>query len=477
MQNNKPKNNFNVNFKPIISLLIGLTFFSMILIVTLYSVSKDTKPTGRTKKIVSKEASSEENTVTDFGQYDSQMMAVIQEIDLLEKEITLFNVETRETTELSYSGGSNITDKYGQVITMGQLSVGTMVDVGYLKDIYKLIQMQISDKAWEYIGVNNLSIDPLSKIMKIASTKYKYTDELIILDGDEFVPVTHIAEQDELTIRGVGETIWSITITRGHGTVRLIDYEAFLGGNITVGYEAMQQITEDLSITVREGNFNLTVENGKYSGTKNITVERNKETLVSLNDLGPGALERGWVTFEITPFGADLFIDGQLTSYANPIELTYKEHKIEVALGGYTTYKGILIVDKEGVNIKIDLPEAESRDPAKVVETPQTNTQPEVEYNDWDVNLPQEGITQPDTEEEAYMIDDEHTIFVQNPIGASVYLNGDFLGISPGRFPKIIGSHVITFIKDGYVTQSYTIEVADDGLDTYISMPDLENIE
>ncbi len=68
----------------------------------------------------------------------------------------------------------------------------------------------------------------------------------------------------------------------------------------------------------------------------------------------------------------------------------------------------------------------------------------------------------------------DHLIYIQNPSGVSVYLNGEFKGISPVSFQKVIGSHVLTFIKQGYKTKSYTINIADDGLDTYISLPDLQ---
>jgi hypothetical protein len=68
-------------------------------------------------------------------------------------------------------------------------------------------------------------------------------------------------------------------------------------------------------------------------------------------------------------------------------------------------------------------------------------------------------------------------IYVQSPTGASVYLNGDFIGISPGSLKKIIGNFVLTFIKEEHETMSYTIEVSDDGLDTYISLPELFPLE
>jgi hypothetical protein len=390
-----------------------------------------------------------------------------------------------------YSGGTNITDKYGQQMSISQIPDGTMLEVFHKPGKLKLTDIRISTKAWEYVGVNNLSIDRSARVMKIASRKYRYTDDIIIFNEDERIPVTDLAEQDELTIWGYDQTIWSVMVTRGHGTVRLVDYDKFIGDFITIGYEAIQQIVKDMVITVREGNFNLTVENAKYTATKNITVKRNQETVVSLSDLGPDDAKVGRITFEISPFGADLYIDGELMSYASPIELDYGDHNIEVSLGGYTTYTGILKVASAGKTVHIDLPERSSKNTVTVSESNNNtgtkdtsdnqdslNDDPdhtgEAEVSD-DIDTPTnidigetENISNDDFDE-----DTDHKIYIQNPVGASVYLNGEYMGKSPGSFKKLIGKHVLTFIREGYETMSYTVEVKDDHLDTYFNMPDL----
>ena len=65
------------------------------------------------------------------------------------------------------------------------------------------------------------------------------------------------------------------------------------------------------------------------------------------------------------------------------------------------------------------------------------------------------------------IIDEEHYIYVQNPIGASVYLMVSFLYLRNFRKDR---THVLTLIWDGYETKSYTIEVVDDGQDAYFSL-------
>ena len=198
--------------------------------------------------------------------------------------------------------------------------------------------------------------------------------------------------------------------------------------------------------------------------------------------MGPEPTKYGKTTFEISPFGADLFIDGELTTYANPIELAYDDYNIEVSLGGYSTYSGTLKVDYASKKIQIVLPELESMDTVSVVELVEREGQTDnIEYNDWDSEEHHSGndseyidsFTDDEDFDNDPIIDSESLIYIQNPSGASVYLNGKFKGESPGSFGKVIGRHVLTFIKKGYQTKSYTIDIVDDGLDTYINLPDL----
>jgi hypothetical protein len=447
-----------VSRRPIISLFIGLAFVTAILLVTMFTSSKNTKTSKYNRKILEQKEKAQV-----LEDYDSNMLAVVRDIESEVRKITLFDIKRKETLCLFYTGASDITDKYGQVITAGQIPVGAIVDAGYQKKSEKLIKLQVSQKAWDYVNVSNQSMDDHVKTMKLGAGKYQYTDEITVIDGDELVPVTNLAEQDMLTVRGVDKTIWSITITKGHGTVILEDYDDFMGGNITVGYEPVMQITEDMKITVREGKCKLTVDNNRYSAIKYINVLRNQETMVSLAGLGP---DMGMITFEIEPFGADLLIDGEATSYANPIRIPYGEHKIKVSMGGYTTYMGTLNINEAAKTIKIDLPEAVSYGKAGISTAGDKKGTGETEQDDGKRTMDSE-----DTQ--AKNIDEKHHIFIQNPIGASIYINGKFMGISPAGFSKVIGNHVLTLIKEGYETKSYNIEVLDDGLDTYYSLSDL----
>lgn len=440
--------------RPITTLLIGLGFMSIILLTMMFGSSP--KKTANNKNNVA-DPVGDKQVNGEYGTFDTEALAVVMDYDTSLKRITLLPIDNEEPITLSYSGSSDVKDKFGQVITIAQVSKGNMVDIGYIKNTLELIKLHESKQAWVNVGVNNLTTDPLTMIMKIGTTNYKFKDNIVVVDGDNMVSVDKLAEQDVLMVSGYEDTIWSITIIKGHGTVKLVDTAGFTGGNVTVGYEAMQKVSEDLVIPVREGNFNITVENGKYSVTKNIEIVRNEETVVSFHGLGQMAEENGMITFDINPFGADLFLDGLLTLYANPVKLAYGEHEITVSLGGYTTYEGYLNIDEDKKTVRIDLPEATSKEEA------------DVSIID-SVAADSPSIPSWASDED---IDDDHFIYIENPEEVSVYLNGEYMGTSPIGFEKIIGSHVFTFIKDGYETISYTIDIEDDKMDTYISMPDL----
>lgn len=474
------KNQSRIHIRPILSLLIGLTLFTVILFLALTEAGKKKNPSIKTVNKDGQE-SKEENPFA-YKELNQNTTAIVLEIDKSGKTIRLFDINENKEIVLNYTGGTSILDKYEQVISIGQVEIGWITDIAYDTDKNRLSHLHYSEKAWEYIKVNNMSIYPEEKTINIAKSKYTY-DKPIVRDADGFITLDDLAIQDELTVLGIDKTIWTIIVTKGHGTVKLKDYEAFLGGSITVGYEAVSQITDNMSITVREGNYNLTVENEEYSGTKNITVNRNKETLVSIGDMGPEPVKYGKTTFEIMPFGADLFIDGELTAYANPIELAYGDHNMEVSLGGYSSYRGNLEVDYVSNKVQIVLPELQSKETVSIEEFEESTGEETdyTKYNDWDSEQYDnednpdyiDSLVDNEDFDDDPIIDSESLIYIQNPNGASVYLNGEFRGVSPGSFSKVIGSHVLTFIKKGYQTKSYTIDIADDGLDTYISLPDL----
>ena len=54
-----------------------------------------------------------------------------------------------------------------------------------------------------------------------------------------------------------------------------------------------------------------------------------------------------------------------------------------------------------------------------------------------------------------------------------VYVDGNYVGVTPCSFKKVAGAHVITLRKSGYTTRSYTVQVDSADKDITFSFADL----
>ena len=66
--------------------------------------------------------------------------------------------------------------------------------------------------------------------------------------------------------------------------------------------------------------------------------------------------------------------------------------------------------------------------------------------------------TEPDDTET--VTTDVGQLYIDGPEGTEVYYDGAYKGIAPCHFTKNGGTHVITLIKDGYETKSYTLNLS-----------------
>ena len=79
------------------------------------------------------------------------------------------------------------------------------------------------------------------------------------------------------------------------------------------------------------------------------------------------------------------------------------------------------------------------------------------------------------TDQETVSASDGSTFYVSidAPEGVEVYVDGNYVGLSPARCKKTAGSHVIILRKSGYQTRSYTIDLDDEKKDVAYSFSEL----
>ncbi|MDE5862965.1 MAG: hypothetical protein K2H34_01300, partial [Lachnospiraceae bacterium] len=241
------------------------------------------------------------------------MFAVVSRLDEVNNEITLKAVNYGTELELSYTGGADIKDKYGDIMSISQVELGSMVDVVYDANRNKLVSLYMSanDKVQRLEEVSGAEIDYLEKTMRIDGRTYQMGKSVCAFSDNTEIDLDEICSEDQLTVWLYNDLVCSLYVELGHGYVRLSDYASYIGGMVEIGYDVIVPVTEDMLLTVREGKYTLRISKDDDVGTKEVEVVKNQELDLSLADLAIEPKLTGSVLFSVTPADAAVYIDGR----------------------------------------------------------------------------------------------------------------------------------------------------------------------
>lgn len=375
-------------------------------------------------------------TVYRPGSYDSLDTAVIVAKNSEENTVTLLSTVAGKKYTLKVEGSSLLSDKHGSAVSLSQMKEGDIVEVTFLKDLKRLNTMQLHPEAWVYSSANRYEIDWKKNNIIIGKDQYKFSDETMFLSQGKEIEQMDLSTVDVLTFQGIGSNVLSVVVEKGHGYLRLENDSKFIGGFIEVGQSMITLIKEDMLLTVPEGSYQVLFSVDGGDGVKNVTIGRNQEVTLDIGDLEVEEPKFGTVIFSMTPAEATLYIDGSKVDTSVPVTLEYGIHQIIAKADGYTTLTNYLKVGQVTTGIDIQL------DKVQVVQDKEKN---ETTYK----------------------------VFVDAPTDVEVYLDGNYVGISPVSFAKEAGSHNLTLRKEGYETRSYTIVVDEEEKDISFSFGDL----
>ncbi|HBA49757.1 MAG TPA: hypothetical protein DCZ91_18570 [Lachnospiraceae bacterium] len=381
--------------------------------------------------------------------FDSADTAILVEREEEKNELTFLNLDLGRRYTLSMDGTTRLYDRYGKAISIAQIQKGDIVDITFLKSKKHLTTMQLSAGSWTYNDVAWYKFDTLRGEVTIGEEVFKLTSNTQYLSEGRNIELMDLNAADILNFQGIGSQVLSVRVERGHGYLRLVNGEKFVGGWIEIGEAQIQRITDDMLLLVPEGSYQVNITNKGGGGVKNVEIARNEETILDIGDLEIPEPQTGTVLFSLTPSDAELYIDGVKADASRPVTLEYGLHQIIVRADGYQSITQYIRVAQESASFDIVM-EAAGTD----IEEDESSTEPDV-------------TTAPDP------VTDYYKVYIDAPEGVEVYLDGHYVGISPCSFRKAEGSHVIILRKEGYETRSYTVQIDDAEKDMSYSFADL----
>ena len=409
--------------------------------------------------------------------------AVLVEKNIEEKKLRLRHLGSTEDYELSYDATVPFQNKYGNGITVSELKNGEVLDIIYSKHSGQIISVKVSTQNWTMTEMTDYMIDTTKKMITIMGETYQYGPDLLAFSDDQQMRLMDITEMDTLTIKGYNRKVCSIILDEGHGYLRIKNDAYFIGGWIEVGQKIIRPITEEMLLPVPEGRYKVRVTNRGYAGEENVIIKRDEETVLDLAGIEVEEVAIGHVEFNLTPDYAQLYVDGEITDYEERVALAFGTHKIKVEAAGYQSVETNIKIGDDYANIEISLdplPEdeqenevsdAEKAPPVSAQPTPAGATQDDPGP---DTSLQNTGIQNETAGDDALTtISGVKKIYVESPRDVEVYLDGNYIGVSPASTGKVTGAHTITLSKTGYITKSYTIYVENDNNDVTLSFSEL----
>lgn len=358
------------------------------------------------------------------------------------KKMKFVNMPEYVEYEITYHGGTDIKSKYDTVIVADKMQEGEIYEVvcdakGVAKTIYA------AKDAWEKKSVSGFDIDQVKKTISYGAVSIGYNSNTLVLKGAQKVTANSLVSQDEITIRGVGETTYSIAVEKSHGYLKLTGIDAFVNGYISVGNKQLLTITDGMIVTVQEGTHTIELQNGSVRAEKNVTIKEGAQSTLDFSEYIKPAVQNGVVKFMVTPDNAIMVLDGKEISNTGLHTLSYGTHKVVFKASGYEEYSETFTVNSSYETKIIDMVKKGGTESTKA-STDKTKG---------------------------------YVVKVTAPVGASLYVDSVYVGTVPCEFDKKEGNKIITLAKDGYKTVSYTISIANATGDLTYAFPDMTKSE
>ncbi len=464
-----------------LKIALGLSLFVAFSILALIGVNYLYSQTRSEEALPEGDETADPGTIVSDNDLKAEGTVIILDIDRKNKKIRFRDPASDEEYVLNYVDSTIYEDAYGNPMVADQLKIGDIVDILVSVHSSNLtsVKQNHDEGAFSFYDITDYDISVNKGIFSYDGRNYRILKGCLVMSGDSVSSFKEIKNGDVLSIKGIGQDIYTVTQTGGNGYVRITGAESFTGGWIEIG-NIIRPIEDEMIVTVPEGNYTMSVTYHHYGGTKDVPVVRGKETRVDVSDLKGDLLKTGKITFSFEPVDANpaVYIDGKLVVKEKPVELDYGVHTLDIKAEGYVDIHKYLKVGQPMANLAVVLEEddentassnssdrntgkkpsnTEKSDPIPPEALPETFTK---DSNNTTGSSSSKTGEAADTEETETVTTDVSQLYIDGPEGAEVYYDGAYKGVAPCHFKKNGGTHVITLMKNGYETKSYTLNLS-----------------
>ena len=328
-------------------------------------------------------------------------------------EYLAYDIAEAERKTVFLTEKTKMTDASGRKISKASLAEGDLLAAELDEDGKTLISVDYSSNAIRTEEATGLTVNRKKRTLtnKAENLSYSYEKESVFFYDGEEIDAADLAPCDELLLKLVGDTVWSVEVQAYHGYIVVENTDAVKNGKIQLDEAEAVPLTEGMQLAAAEGHHTVTVTGSNIETRKDaVVVEAGEETVY---DLSKAQEKMGVIIINANVKDYKLYINGAAAE--SPAVLPMGEYDLVILKNGYTEWSRHVTLDKDTLNVTAEL-------------------QKDVQYG---------------------------TLTVTADVdGAWVYINGEEYGVAPMQVNLPYGSYNVMLEKSGYQSYKQSIQIS-----------------
>ncbi|MCL2564342.1 MAG: PEGA domain-containing protein [Defluviitaleaceae bacterium] len=337
---------------------------------------------------------------------------VIMELNHGERSLEIFDLGSQRNLDFRADNATSMQNRYGEVMSFAQFRAGDIVDARYTEVGGILSSMNLATAAWERRNVTNLRVNAENRTITLGNETFRYDDRTISIFNNDPYSIENINPLNVVTLRGMGSDVWFVEVSRGTGFINIVNGDDIRDGIIEIDNDMVLQLndrgTTDEPIRVQSGNRRIRIRGSNIEDfDTSLDVNPGESAILNLSDV---QITAGVVTININEADAIVTINGTPVRAAEPQILTYGSYELVIWKEGFRTYESTFELNEPALELNIFL-------------------EPEIRT----MNITVETI----------------------PLGARIYVDNAFVGLSPVTTSVEEGVRMISARMAGFIDVNF----------------------
>ncbi|MDR2939270.1 MAG: PEGA domain-containing protein [Clostridiales bacterium] len=407
----------------LLTICVGFVVFilTMMMILRVWNKGEpnNAEPQAETSTAPASEAPTESAGPTGAGQeiVDGAMV-----IEMGIPNIKFYQMSSSNILELKVTNLTEIRSKSGNFMGASEISIGDVVDLEYDGESGDIISLGISPESWEQESATNVTVDYSENSIRVGNKVYGYTNQIISVNKGEPYDIGRVTAADTLSLKGYQSNVVYIELIKGHGSITIENKAGIINGILEIDSTGIFINLSEAKDTydVPEGIHNIKVTGDNINDfTQQVNVGEGANELV---DLGTVEQKNARLTITANVPDVGVFISSDVGGSADGAYYSIDE-PIELPLGSY-----IIKVEKEG-------------------------------YHPVERRVILSSLSQTENFELKESVKVSKVYITSQPEGADVYIDNQYIGLTPVETDIVYGYHTIIISKDGYTTVNSPLDV------------------